>query len=141
MIRIICVGNDLRPEDSLGPRVFGLLSGRELGDGVQVVDGGLQGLNLLGLVERSERVVFVDSLSGFGKPGEVQVLSDSDPSVELPSDFGHSSGLGYLLRALEVGCDGTPPRWDVVGAEGTPDGGIVSAVAERALAVALRRDA
>lgn len=134
--KIICVGNRYAPEDALGPRVYDHLRRGELPPGVVALDGGLAGVNLLGAVEGVERVVFVDALTGFGRPREVVVLTDPDASVPARA-LGHGSGLGYLLRALPVACEPPPPSWAVVGAEGTPDAALVSEVAARALELAL----
>ena len=41
MNRIICLGNPFLESDSLGPRVFAELAGRELPAEVELIDGGL----------------------------------------------------------------------------------------------------
>ena len=69
--RIICVGNRYCDRDAVGPRVHDALRSRRLPAGVDLVDGGLGGLRLLGLVEGMGRIVFVDALEGFAAPGEV----------------------------------------------------------------------
>ena len=46
-VRIICVGNRLVAADAAGPQVHDRLAGRPLPPGVELVDGGLQGLDLL----------------------------------------------------------------------------------------------
>ena len=37
--------------------------------GIELIEGGLAGLNLLPLLERGGRVVFVDAVSGFYRTG------------------------------------------------------------------------
>lgn len=133
MVRVICVGNRLVHEDSLGPRVYDELASRELPPGVSVIEGGIAGLRLLGAVEGAERVIFVDALSG--APSGVVTVEGGDARLPEAHD-GHGAGLGYLLGALPHVCEGAPPAWSLVGAAGAPDDELVAAVAARALALA-----
>ncbi len=136
MVLIVCIGNRFAEGDSLGPRVHEQLSRAPLPDGVGLLDGGIRGLNLLGAIEGASRLVFVDALRGFAEDGQVSVVEGADAIDRADEGFGHSSGLGYLLRALEVGCEGPAPRWVVVGAQGAADEALVSAVARKALDLA-----
>jgi Ni,Fe-hydrogenase maturation factor len=47
MNRIVCIGNRYVHGDDLGPRVYDQLTARALLNDVQVIDGGVAGLNLL----------------------------------------------------------------------------------------------
>lgn len=102
MSRIICVGNRFVPADDLGPRAFDALSSRPLPEGLDVVDGGLGGLDLARLAEGRDRVVFVDAIRGFGGDGAVQILSREEAIESARPGYGHSGGLTYLLTALPV---------------------------------------
>ena len=117
MNRIICIGNRYEECDSAGPLVYDQLAELDLPDGVSVVDGGLSGLNLLGQVEECRRVVFVDTVSGFGKPGEVMLIEDVSTVLDRPDRLDHGTGLGYLLSMIDQVVDGTPPEIVVVGLE------------------------
>ena len=66
MNRIICLGNPFVESDSLGPRVFAELSARGLPPGVELIDGGLAGLNLLRFLDDCQRVVLADVVLGAG---------------------------------------------------------------------------
>lgn len=139
MRRIICIGQRYRPDDDVGPRVFDRLSARSLPAGIEVVDGGLAGLDLLPLVEDCKCVVFVDSVAGFAAPGEVVVLDGGDRSL-WAEVYGHEAGLGYLLAAIAA-LRATEPDtlaaalW-VVGVEGPADDASIEHAAEQALALA-----
>ncbi len=74
MKRIICIGNRFVEEDSAGYQVFQELSLKPLPEDVELIDGGLAGLDLLRFIEGAEEVVFVDSISGFGSNGDLQLL-------------------------------------------------------------------
>jgi hydrogenase maturation protease len=90
--------------DSLGPRVYAALATASLPPGLEVIDGGLAGLDLLRFVG-ADRLVFVDSLQGFGAPGELIVWGAPDLARNLPADpasarYDHAAGLAYLLRVI-----------------------------------------
>lgn len=140
---IVCVGNRFVAEDALGPRVLDRLrEGARLlaREPLELVDGGLLGLDLLSIVERASHVVFVDALTGAGTREVVELRgpdwqSAISATAASPSSWGHDHGLAFLLRALPHVCD-TPPSWELVGAEGLADDALVDAVAARALVLA-----
>lgn len=109
---IICIGNRFVAQDAAGPAVFDRLQQMQtLPEDVELIDGGLMGLNLLPFLERGGRVVFVDAVSGFDQPGEIVVL-DWRQILENThvSAFDHDAGLAYLLTVLPRVCDGEMPR-------------------------------
>lgn len=117
MIRIICIGNRHADGDSAGPQVFDQLAQRELPGGVEVVDGSLSENNLLELVEECERVVFVDDVTGLGKPGEVMMIDDLSKLAARPDSLDHGTGIGYLLSMVDQVVRETTPEIQVVGLE------------------------
>ncbi|CAA7624665.1 Ni,Fe-hydrogenase maturation factor [Candidatus Terasakiella magnetica] len=136
--RIICVGNRHHPDDDLGPRVHALLAGSKLPDGVELVDGGLCGLDLLRVVEGAGRAVFVDAVEGFAPPGEVVMLGREDVAALAEGPWGHDAGLPYLFHLLPQVCDGEMPDLMLIGA-GCPAGAaVVAGIAARALEEAVR---
>lgn len=73
---VIGLGNPLMGDDGLGIVVARqLLSRTDLPDGVQVVDGGTWGLNLLPVIEDAERVLLVDAIDMAEAPGTLIRLS------------------------------------------------------------------
>jgi hydrogenase maturation protease len=100
MKRIICIGNAFQDGDSAGAQVLAWLANARLPEGLEVVDGGIMGLDLLRLVETSERVAFVDAVSGFALPGAVITLEGKSLDEIATEGYGHSGGFSYLLRAL-----------------------------------------
>lgn len=136
MRRIICIGNRLQLADAAGPRVHDRLAALGLPPGVELVDGGLAGLDLARFVRDAEGVVFVDSIAGFARePGreEVILLSAQEVAAESTSRFDHSAGLPYLLRALPAVLEGPPPPIAIVGVEGEPGPELVERAAHAAL--------
>lgn len=130
--RIICIGNPLAEADDAGPAVHARLAREALPAGVELVEGALRGLDLVGLVEGSERVAFVDSVSGWAEPGEVVVLDGADLEAVEPVRYGHAAGFAYLLRALPH-LLGRPVPLRVIGLEAP----VRPAAVERAAALAV----
>lgn len=137
--RIICIGNRYCAADCAGALVYDRLAGRDLPAGTEVIDGGLAGLGLLGLVEDADRVIFVDQVIGFAEPPGVVVLGPSAVSESQTAQYGHSGGLAYLLSVLPVVCTTSLPEIAVVGIEGQPDAGALDRAADLALELAAGR--
>jgi hydrogenase maturation protease len=138
-VTIICIGNRLIPEDAAGPAVFDRLQKTTLPVGVDVVEGGLAGLNLLPLLEQGGCVIFVDSVSGFAGEGTLVVLDQMDVIQSLSSvHYGHGAGLPYLLSVLPGVCDGQMPEEIVlIGMEGVLSDSMIDRAAEFAISKAL----
>lgn len=134
--RIVCVGNRYRPEDSAGPMVYDLLVSNRLPGDIEVIDGGLAGLNLLRFIHGADRVVFIDAVNGFRPSGGVIVLDAEDASRHADTIFGHSAGLAYCLRVLPEVHDSKLPEIFVVGIEGTTDPDKILKAAEMSLKIA-----
>lgn len=153
--KIICIGNRLIPEDSLAMEVYDLLTGAEpysplslseqLSDNIEIIEGGIAGLNLLSHLENAGNIVFVDTVSGFLPPekgcsceissastppsssspvavANIVVLTQQEITSCLQTDdfhYGHQSGIAYLLSILPVVCEGSlPESVFLVGLEG-----------------------
>lgn len=67
---IIGLGNPLRGDDGVGVRVVQALAQQTLPDGVEVVDGGTQGLGIIHLMEGRRRVILVDAADLGMTPGQ-----------------------------------------------------------------------
>lgn len=134
--RIICVGNRYVPGDDTGLKVYDYLSRSTLPIDVHVIEGGLLGLGLLPFIEDAERVIFVDSVSGFGYQGQIVILDRVTAAKTTNTYYGHSAGLTYLLRVLPTVCDGKIPEISLVGAEGTADEYTIKVMASTCLRIA-----
>jgi hydrogenase maturation protease len=93
----------MRGDDGVGVRVAERLARRVLPPGVEVVDGGTRGLDLVNLMEGWTQVIFVDAAHMGQEPGqfvrftldEVRLLGD-DQSISP-----HSAGLREALLLAE----------------------------------------
>jgi len=138
MTRIIGIGNRYVDGDALGPLVCDWLGRAALPGDVEVIDGGVGGLNLLPLLDGVDRVILVDRLDGFGQSGEVVVLPAAQVAGLASQRHDHASGLPYLLRAFPLACHRPAADVTVVGVDGAPSDGAVEAVGRATLNTALR---
>jgi hydrogenase maturation protease len=141
MKRIICIGNRYVPSDAAGFRVYQQLRDRALPPDVELVDGGLAGLDLLRWVEHVERVVFVDSLDDPETNAPIVVLSAGQVATLASGRFEHAAGLPYLLRVLPEVCDGPLPEIWLVGVDSGASAVAIQQAASLALALAGEGDA
>ena len=134
--RIICVGNRYAESDNFGPRVYDCLAAQQLPADVDVIDGGIKGLDLLRHLEDCRRVVFVDAVTGFAPPDGIVLLSAADVASQCVSGFDHVAGLPYLLKIMPAVLEFPPPRVTVIGHEGVASAQTVSEAAQLALRLA-----
>jgi hydrogenase maturation protease len=104
---VIGLGNPMRGDDGIGLRVIESLAGQALPDGVEVVDGGTQGLGIVNLMEGRQRVIMVDAANVGKAPGEFVCFTPAEARL-LGDDQHlsvHSAGLRdalLLARVLQV---------------------------------------
>lgn len=128
MTRVLCIGHPLHPEDQAGPGVYQRLREAPLPPRVELVEGGLQGLNLLRYFEQSASVILVDSLKGFGTEPGVVHLHGEEIGLALGDHYDHGAGLAYLLAILPEVLDNLP-QIELVGIEGEVNSGTLDEAA------------
>lgn len=75
-IMILGVGCILFADEGFGVRVIEKLEERyTFPENVSVVDGGVLGVNLLGVISRADQLIVVDAIRNKGNPGDVYRLS------------------------------------------------------------------
>lgn len=137
--RIICIGNRFVAGDSAGPLVFDRLQKMlPLPEVVELIEGGIAGLNLLPLLEEGGRVVFVDAVKGFDPAGGLVILDHKEIlSIESQLHFDHAAGLPYVLAVLPRVCEGELPEEIVLlGIEGEYSGEMIERAARMSITVA-----
>jgi len=78
-ILILGVGNLLFTDEGFGIRVIEKLQERfEFAENVSVVDGGVLGLTLLGVISEADRLIVVDAIRNQGKPGTLYRLEGKE---------------------------------------------------------------
>jgi len=136
---IICIGNRFVKEDASGLAVLACLEAiQRLPAEIELVEGGLTGLNLLPLLEQGGRVVFVDAVRGFAQPNEIVLFNHQEIINTLGEPyFDHGAGLAYLLTVLPKVCDGDLPEEIVlVGLEGECTAETIERAAQLSLTIA-----
>ena len=78
-ITVLGVGNILFTDEGFGIRVIEKLQAQyEFSDNVSIVDGGVLGLKLLGVITESNHLIVVDAIKNKGKPGDLYRLEGDD---------------------------------------------------------------
>ncbi len=89
-IVILGIGNILLSDEGVGVRIIERLQERyEFSENISLVDGGVLGLNLLGLISEADHLVVVDAVKNQGVPGSLWRLVGE----EIPRHFGAKSSL------------------------------------------------
>jgi hydrogenase maturation protease len=113
-VRVLGLGNVLMGDDALGPWVIEeLLANWEFPEGVEVVDVGTPGLDLVPYVADADTILIVDTVKSDGPPGRIRVYSREQLLARpaQPRLSPHDPGLTEVLFALTLA--GSAPR-DVV---------------------------
>lgn len=118
-VLVLGLGNVLLGDDGAGPAILESLSEiyRDVAD-VECVDGGTQGLALLGYLSGRKAVVILDAFSQGKKPGGVTVLDKSQILAHSCSraSTAHEGNAGELLAVANLLGD-LPERVFLVGVE------------------------
>ena len=119
-ILLLAIGNPLMADDGAGQQILAQLQSKEAGWGsdVEFVDGGTQGLALLGKFEGRKAVIFLDAVRLGYKPGAVHVINGPDvlQMGRRPASSAHEGSAPDILRALQLLGD-TPAEVVLVGIE------------------------
>lgn len=116
-ILVLGVGNLLLTDDGIGIHAIAALEKTySFPSHVQLLDGGVQGLNLLGAIAGSRHLIVIDAIRSGGSPGTLYRLSgDQIPKRVFQKNSLHQVGL---LEALTLaGALGPPPSTVILGLE------------------------
>ena len=118
-VLVLAIGNPLMADDGAGQEILSALQSAapEWGSNVEFLDGGTQGLALLGMFEERKGVVFLDAVRLGFQPGSVHVLSRAELlRMGSRSTSAHEGSAPDILRALEL-LNETPSEVTLVGIE------------------------
>lgn len=101
---VLGLGNPLRGDDGIGPRIIEGLTRRELPEGVVALDGGTGGLDLMHILAEWERAVIVDAADCGREPGQfVRFAPDQAQLLGAPDRFSfHHAGLSEVLTLADA---------------------------------------
>ncbi|WP_298272924.1 HyaD/HybD family hydrogenase maturation endopeptidase [Geobacter sp.] len=134
-ILVLGIGNLIMTDDGIGVRVVQRLAeGFRFPPGVELLDGGTLGLDLLPRLEGVERLLVVDAVETGGAPGTVMRLQGEEIPVAFRTKLSpHQMGLQDLLAVAEL--QGNLPAemvlWGVQPASVEPGVELSAAVAAR----------
>ncbi|MDQ1289163.1 MAG: hydrogenase maturation protease [Actinomycetota bacterium] len=130
---VLALGNILTGDDGAGPAALAeLLRTHELPPHVEVLDGGVLGMNLLGLLAGARALLVLDAVETRRRPGELIRLEGTDLRAAFAARLStHELGFVELLAATRLQ-GREPPRlvlWGVQPGEVSPMMGLSSPVA------------
>ncbi len=78
-VMILGVGNILLSDEGFGIRVVEALQQRyDFPDNVSVIDGGVLGINLMGIISEADQLIVVDVIRNKGNPGDLYRIDGKD---------------------------------------------------------------
>ena len=134
-VLVLGIGNLIMTDDGIGVRVVQRLAeGYRFPPGVELLDGGTLGLDLLPRLEGVERLLVVDAVETGGPPGTVMRLCGEEIPLAFRTKLSpHQMGLQDLLAVAEL--QGNLPAemvlWGVQPASVEPGVELSAAVAAR----------
>ena len=95
MVRIICIGNRFYYPDDFGIVVYEDLLSMEIQKDIELVEGGVGGMNLALYFEDDVKILIVD----FGAD-EKKILTQDDIHSMKIDTFDHANAFLYLLKTI-----------------------------------------
>lgn len=105
-VLVLGIGNILLQDEGVGVRVVERLQQMRLPPGVQTLDGGTSGADLIDAIADRAKVIVIDATDGDGEPGTVYRFTVGD-LVRRVSSIGSLHELGFLdsyLMSVQLGC-------------------------------------
>lgn len=101
---VLGLGNLLRGDDGVGPRIVQELGHYDLPEGAATLDGGTGGLDLLRVIEDWDRVVIIDAADLGREPGHYVRFTPDQVRLTGTSDTLslHNAGLREALALAEA---------------------------------------
>lgn len=114
MIRVLGLGNVLMSDDGFGPYVARVLEASyEFPAGVEVIDVGTPGLDLTPYLLNTDVVIFIDTVTASGAPGDIRVYDRSDILKYPPQarTGPHDPALKEALLTVDAAGAGPKAVW------------------------------
>ncbi len=105
-ILIMGIGNILLRDEGVGVRVIEAMQGFDLPEGVELVDAGTGGADLVDVMAGRRKVIVVDAIEGQAAPGTIFRLTGEELLPEPGATISlHQLGLAEsLVMAEQLGC-------------------------------------
>ena len=117
-VLVLGAGNILLSDEAIGVRVVEALQQRHrLPEGVEVLDGGTCGMDLLDVIADRDHLILVDAVDTGSPPGTIVRLKDDEiPAVFRTKSSPHQLGLQDVLALLRL-LDSAPAHVTVIGVQ------------------------
>lgn len=116
-ILVVGIGNLLLKDDGFGIHAVRRLYELGVPEGVELMDGGTSGLDLLTPFSRADKVIVIDAVKGGGEPGAVyRFAADEVDPERMPLTSMHQLNLHEVL-AVAKSLGELPPEVVVYGVE------------------------
>jgi hydrogenase maturation protease len=113
-VLILGIGNILQSDDGLGVHVVNYITRNiKLPDGVEVIDGGTAGFDLLPLMIGREKIIIVDALRADDEPGSIYRFKPEDATRSRASLSLHEVGITEVIDLLRL--LGENPEVEIIG--------------------------
>jgi hydrogenase maturation protease len=114
-VLILGIGNILQSDDGIGVHIVNQIneSGIKLPRGVEAVDGGTAGLDLLDLMQGRDKIVIVDALKTNDRPGSVYRFTPENTVSHGNRMSLHEIGIFEVIKTLRL--MGENPEIEFVG--------------------------
>ncbi len=101
---VLALGNPQRGDDGAGPAVLERLASQPIPDGVELLDGGLAGLETVLHLQHRRRAIILDAADFGAAPGAWRRVSLETLKLAPPHDAPglHSAGLREALQLSEA---------------------------------------
>ena len=115
-ILILGLGNILLSDEGVGVRLVEALAERyALPEGIEILDGGTSGMELLDDIANRDHLIVCDAINTDAEPGTILCLRDDDiPALFRQRLSPHQLGLADLLATLTL-CDQAPTQMTLIG--------------------------
>jgi hydrogenase maturation protease len=105
-IVVLGVGNTIHSDDGFGVHAMRKLeSDPRLPVGIEVIDGGTQGLELLAYLHDCSRILLLDAIDVDAEPGTIVRLADEELFDLATGKSVHQLGVADLLKTLPLVSD------------------------------------
>jgi hydrogenase maturation protease len=113
-VLILGIGNILQRDEGLGVHVVNYINRNiELPDGIEVIDGGTAGFDLLPLMAGRDKIIIVDALRADDKPGSIYRFNPEDAMRSRASLSLHEVGITEIIDLLRL--LGENPEVEIIG--------------------------
>jgi hydrogenase maturation protease len=114
---VLGIGNPLLGDDGFGVEVARQLQTHHDFDGIEIVDGGSQGLYLLPYLQGRTHIIVADAIAFGGQPGELVKLDAAQVPARLPIKMSeHQTGFNEVLALLQL-LEETPEQFVFFGVQ------------------------